>query len=495
VTPADASQWSFNRRGVSLDCARTSLSSRRRGSLDLNMPWRKTLDAAIAKAAADTGMANPVDSPNSSGGGMGADADTAVEMAAGEAEATFGSGALGSAWPRQPGTPQLDLLMPLPEADDESLPSPCGCGPGSIGPGSIGSGGRASFDAELSSHPGSTRSARSSSSGGSVAADHDLPGSTNIGGYIGGSDSLGLARHSLDSPRKAAAAAAAAATQQQQQHDSYGLEFDGAVQMEAVATGATPLKVPQQQQQQKQGMASAFAAHSHAAEQQQRLAQEQCVKVGVAAAADMSSHEEQESHEEQDTSSSDDGEEDAMQLSGDSQQGEPRLAGKRSSPQAWHKANGTAAAGAGAAAAGASAFMSAPVSALGLDGPGLAIDLQSYPSASSISSRGSTGFCNRGGTGNGTSRDLELFVRLNRARQTLDFAKRQAQAFSELDRAELSVWEAFDLLGGLREYEAGLMHAAAGSGGGSAQDDSQLTPDMSLKEHAVQVRGEGHQGL
>jgi hypothetical protein len=49
------------------------------------------------------------------------------------------------------------------------------------------------------------------------------------------------------------------------------------------------------------------------------------------------------------------------------------------------------------------------------------------------------------------------------------------------------------MLDGLREFEAGLLHAAAssGSGGGSGQDDASLTPDMSLKEHAFQVRFEG----
>ncbi|GBF97144.1 inositol oxygenase-like [Raphidocelis subcapitata] len=71
---------------------------------------------------------------------------------------------------------------------------------------------------------------------------------------------------------------------------------------------------------------------------------------------------------------------------------------------------------------------------------------------------------------------FELFLRLNRARQTYDFAKRQAQEFAELDCGELTVWEALDALNSLREYEAGLVPASEG-----------LEPGMPLKEHALQV--------
>jgi hypothetical protein len=69
----------------------------------------------------------------------------------------------------------------------------------------------------------------------------------------------------------------------------------------------------------------------------------------------------------------------------------------------------------------------------------------------------------------------ELFYRLNHARQTVDFVKRQAQAFSALDKAALGVWEALELLNGLREYEAALLGAP------------DATPDMPLLEHALQV--------
>lgn len=493
--PADANCWNFSRRGVSLDYSRHSLSSRRRGSLELNMPWRKTLDAAIRRAAAESSGPDANDSPRSSGtdsSGRGrepssgaSDADTAVETAYAEADATYGSGAIAPAWQRAVGgTSQLDLLMPLPEADDESLPSPRGCGPGSIGPGSMNSGGRNSYDADVSGMDGSRSSRASSSCGGSIAVDHDLPGSTNVGGYIGATDVLGMARHSLDSPTKAAAAKQQQHQQYQQYHqlpqrqDSYGLEFDGAVVMEAVATGARALMGSTQALMQHLG-GSVVSLHSTTTQQQHHMQQQDGVKVVV------------DSGEDSDDDASDGGavvRDDMLQpLSDSSQHSQPQqgqLAGKRATPEATRKAVAAAA----AAAAEAGSMLSGPPSVLGLDGP-MPLELQSCTSLSSISSRGSPGFYNRRGAGNGASRDLELFVRLNRARQTLDFAKRQAQTFAELDKAELGVWQALEMLDGLREYEAGLMHAAAssGSGGGSAQDDAQLTPDMSLKEHAFQV--------
>ena len=71
---------------------------------------------------------------------------------------------------------------------------------------------------------------------------------------------------------------------------------------------------------------------------------------------------------------------------------------------------------------------------------------------------------------------FELFVRLNRARQTLDFSKRMANEFAALDRAEMTVWEALDALSELREYEAGL--APPGEG---------LDASLPLREHAFQV--------
>ncbi|WIA11646.1 hypothetical protein OEZ85_011749 [Tetradesmus obliquus] len=139
-------------------------------------------------------------------------------------------------------------------------------------------------------------------------------------------------------------------------------------------------------------------------------------------------------------------------------------------------------------------------------------------SVSSISSRGAgnASFYARRGAGSGSSgAAYELFVRLNRARQTLDYAKRQAQLLAELDRAELGVWEALDLLNSMREYEAVLLAGSSSvrssSGGGGAADaagqqqqqqlgcfgaplvsqgsisEEPLTPDMPLKEHALQV--------
>jgi hypothetical protein len=330
---------------------------------------------------------------------------------------------------------------------------------------------------------GSRSSRASSSCGGIIAVDHDLPGSTNVGGYIGATDVLGMARHSLDSPTKSAAAKQG---QQQHQHhqppqrqDSYGLEFDGAVVMESVTTGARALMGSTQALMQHLG-GSVVSLHSTTTQQQHHMQPQDGVKVVV------------DSGEDSDDDASDGGamvRDDMQQLVSDSSQHsqpqQPQLAGKRATPEATRKA------AAAAAAAEVGSMLSGPPSALGLDGP-MPLELQSCTSASSISSRGSPRFYNRRGAGNGASRDLELSVRLNRARQTLDFAKRQAQTFAELDKAELGVWQALEMLDGLREYEAGLLHAAAssGSGGGSAQDDAQLTPDMSLKEHAFQV-GQG----
>lgn len=69
----------------------------------------------------------------------------------------------------------------------------------------------------------------------------------------------------------------------------------------------------------------------------------------------------------------------------------------------------------------------------------------------------------------------ELFYRLNHARQTVDFVKRQAAAFSQLNRASMGVWEALDRCNQLREYEAALL------------GDELVDSDMSLMEHALQT--------
>jgi hypothetical protein len=324
----------------------------------------------------------------------------------------------------------------------------------------------------------------SSASGAEVAADHDLPGSTNIGGYIGGSDGLGLSRHSLESPTAAAAAAAevaaavkhhtlhqAASAPAMPTHSHHHQQQQGMEECDdaSVATAQlSPLSRSAAQLQQSHGAASSSASldrHVH------RLQQEQVVVV---------------------TQSSESSEGDRCEIDDD--------ASDASDEEDWC-ASSSSSTHATAKQQPASAFgpMHFQQHASGQGG------LQSYQSSSSISSISSrascglySGGCARqrgGGAMAGASRDLELFVRLNRARQTLDFAKRQAQAFAELDRAELSVWEALDLMDSLREVEAGLLAAATGSGGsggsGSGGPDDAggppLTPDMSLKEHAFQV--------
>lgn len=70
---------------------------------------------------------------------------------------------------------------------------------------------------------------------------------------------------------------------------------------------------------------------------------------------------------------------------------------------------------------------------------------------------------------------VELFYRLNHARQTVDYVKRQAAAFAPLNRATMGVWEALDLVNSLREYESALL--------GSDSCDA----DMPLLEHALQT--------
>ncbi|KAK9831931.1 hypothetical protein WJX81_000298 [Elliptochloris bilobata] len=68
---------------------------------------------------------------------------------------------------------------------------------------------------------------------------------------------------------------------------------------------------------------------------------------------------------------------------------------------------------------------------------------------------------------------VELFFRLNHARQTVDFVKRQAALSVPLRRAKLGVWEALNLLGTLREYETALL------------EEEGLDPTLALPEHAA----------
>eukprot|EP00798_Chlamydomonas_sp_ICE-L_P014293 gene14293-20270_t len=70
---------------------------------------------------------------------------------------------------------------------------------------------------------------------------------------------------------------------------------------------------------------------------------------------------------------------------------------------------------------------------------------------------------------------VELFLRLNHARQTLDFVKRQASSFAMLDKSHLSIWDALDQLNQLREYEAAM------------GQNSMLEPELPLRDHAFQT--------
>lgn len=83
----------------------------------------------------------------------------------------------------------------------------------------------------------------------------------------------------------------------------------------------------------------------------------------------------------------------------------------------------------------------------------------------------------------------ELFYRLNHARQTLDFVKRQAGLFGALDKCTMGIWEALELMNELREYEAALLSksSTATVGDRDLKDGSHLDPDMSLLDHALQT--------
>lgn len=107
-----------------------------------------------------------------------------------------------------------------------------------------------------------------------------------------------------------------------------------------------------------------------------------------------------------------------------------------------------------------------------------AADARRGSNASAGSGQRTTSYYNSSSTPGGAA--LELFVRLNRARQTLDFAKRQSTLFAELNRSEMDVWSGLEMLNGLREYEASIM-------AGVSPPDEPLDPDLPLRDHAFQV--------
>lgn len=77
----------------------------------------------------------------------------------------------------------------------------------------------------------------------------------------------------------------------------------------------------------------------------------------------------------------------------------------------------------------------------------------------------------------------ELFYRLNHARQTVDFVRRQTISYGRLNRGEMGVWDSLRMLNQLREYEAALV----GTGPSDSDADLQCDPDMPLMEHAIQT--------
>jgi hypothetical protein len=502
----------------------------------------------------------------------------------------------GSGWQQQPGQSLLrqqhqsglDLLLPLPENAAETASGPvvglaelgharnaAGNGGSSSSLGSASASAlqkagqfphmllsRSSYETDASRRASSSSSSSSSSSGASVAADHGLPGSTNIGGYIGGHDALGTAD---------------AAIEDSEQYNrlyggqAYGLEVDGAMDLlqsvqnsnEQLAgmegTGGaggssgrlsqqghyhskhhgSRLGLSEQQQQElaRKGSPQVESRLRHAVGGRQEQRGVQKVEAAAAAAADAAAaghdrahavataataagvpHRQQQQqahrHTEQqgqvvvvlEVEDEEDEEDEAAYLK--------QLSGGRTVPDSAIGFDGDTLSPLNAADA---QHQQQQGGTAGLSNPA-AISLMSASSiASSVSSSssrgaGNAGFYARHGAGSGSSgAAYELFVRLNRARQTLDYAKRQAQVFAELDRAELGVWEALDLLNSMREYEAVLLAGSSRSGGGGADGAGQqqqqqlgrfgaplasqgsiteepLSPDMPLKEHALQVR-------
>lgn len=70
---------------------------------------------------------------------------------------------------------------------------------------------------------------------------------------------------------------------------------------------------------------------------------------------------------------------------------------------------------------------------------------------------------------------LELFLRLNHSRQTLDFAKRQAAAFAALDKGDMTIWEALDVLHEVQDVEAVM------------NEECDLDNSLSQRDHAFQL--------
>jgi inositol oxygenase len=72
---------------------------------------------------------------------------------------------------------------------------------------------------------------------------------------------------------------------------------------------------------------------------------------------------------------------------------------------------------------------------------------------------------------------VQLFHRLNHARQTVDFVRRQRAAFTRLNKARMTVFEALAALDTLREYETALL----------GQEGAAAAREMGLAEHAFQT--------
>ncbi|CAL5229986.1 g13419 [Coccomyxa viridis] len=70
---------------------------------------------------------------------------------------------------------------------------------------------------------------------------------------------------------------------------------------------------------------------------------------------------------------------------------------------------------------------------------------------------------------------VELFFRLNHARQTMDYVRHQAATYAKLERRVMSVWEGLGMLGTLREYETALLQ------------EENTDADMPLVQHAMQT--------
>eukprot|EP00879_Flechtneria_rotunda_P020176 GHRR01021217.1.p1 GENE.GHRR01021217.1~~GHRR01021217.1.p1 ORF type:complete len:639 (+),score=264.32 GHRR01021217.1:1091-3007(+) len=448
------------------------------------MPWRTRLDAVIAAQAATDGSSDTPHSPLSGRSSMSAASSSGLADIAGdlatETEDPFGTGAISSGlvtsppgWQQQHRQQQgsgLDALLGQQQEQQPLQPrQPSGA---------------LSFIARITGRRKSTCESIAESAAEGASSNNSSRRNSVSNDVVSKPAITDKVEHTASGQRGTPSAS-------EVDPRSYGLEFDGAVVLQSVEP--LPDIDPTAIEAGRTAATDSNAAASSSKKLQQSvlLQQQQCGKLQrpqqqqQRQVQQLAVLEDQQEQQDQ-TEESDSEDEHGYHL---------RL-GNRS-----HSGVSNVSVMSGISGSDTETPLATPTAA-GPTGQQLVSASSISSSISSISSRVSSAFYSRRGAGSGSSgAAYELFVRLNRARQTLDFAKRQAQAFAELDKAELGVWEALNMLNGLREYEAVLLANASASGGsgrstatggaaagdGVAAVDEPLTPDMPLKEHALQV--------